>query len=88
MNEDSKPQTDFMQLHKELGDLSKKVDKVLQALMGDEEIMHQGLISKVEQHERWIHGQKLFRAKVLGVALGSGTLGGVLIELLFKYLGI
>jgi len=73
-------------LHSEIKTLSIKVDRVLRTLVGDEEMAQEGLVHKVQKHEEFIESQKLLMAKVSGIAIGSGVLGGVIMDAIYKYL--
>lgn len=71
-------------LHKEMKDVSLKVDRILRTLIGDEEMAQEGLVVKVERHEQWIESQKVVLAKIFGIAIGSGIFGGAIIQLFMK----
>lgn len=73
-------------IHAEIQLLNKKIDRVLLTLVGDEEMMQEGLVKKVERHERYIQKQKLQVAKFTGIATGMGILGGFIVQLLMKLL--
>lgn len=68
----------------DLAELRKITDRILRTLIGDEEMAQEGLVYKVERHERYINRQKLFWAKISGIAIGGGAVGGFLRELIFK----
>ena len=71
-------------LHKEMKDVSLKVDRILRTLIGDEEMAQEGLVVKVERHEQWIESQKVILAKIFGIAIGSGIFGGAIIQMFMK----
>jgi hypothetical protein len=73
-------------IHQEIQLLNRKIDRVLLTLIGDNEMMQEGLVKKVERHERYIQKQKLQLAKFTGIAIGMGTLGGFIVQLVMKYL--
>jgi hypothetical protein len=73
-------------LHTEIKTLSGKVDRVLRTLIGDEEMAQEGLVQKVQKHEEFIENQKLLMAKVSGIAIGSGVLGGLIMDAIYKFL--
>lgn len=75
---------EFLALHKELKDLTSKVDRILRTLIGDEDMGQTGLVSKVQKHEDWIESQKLVWAKIFGIAMGSGLFGGIVTQLVMK----
>lgn len=78
--------TELTLLHSELRDLSTKVDRVLRTLVGDEQMAQEGLVHKVQKHEEFIENQKLLMAKVSGIAIGSGVLGGIIMDAIYKFL--
>ena len=71
-------------LHKDIQGLTGKVDRVLRTLIGDVEMEQEGLVTKVANHEKWIQQQKLLLAKVAGMAIGGGVVGGLVLELILK----
>jgi hypothetical protein len=85
-NANTKNQGDIVALHKEMKDISMKVDRILRTLIGDEEMAQDGLVAKVSKHEDWIEKQKLVFAKIFGIAIGSGVFGGAIIQLIMKLL--
>lgn len=68
----------------ELAELRKVTDRILRTLVGDEEMAQEGLVSKVKKHEEYIESQKLFWAKLSGIAIGGGAIGGFILNLLTK----
>lgn len=85
MNRPSNSPINFDILHQDIQDLNSKVDRVLRTLIGDAEMEQEGLVSKVAKHEKFIVQQKLLMAKFSGVAIGAGALGGILFEVILKY---
>lgn len=73
-------------IHKEIKSLNGKIDRILRTLIGDEEMAQEGLVSKVDRHEKWIENQNLWMAKIMGIAVGSGLLGGFVGQVILKYL--
>lgn len=76
---------EIVAIHQELKDLASKVDRILRTLIGDEDMGQTGLVAKVQKHEDWITEQKLVWAKVFGIAIGSGIFGGVITQLVVKF---
>lgn len=76
---------EIVAIHQELKDLASKVDRILRTLIGDEDMGQTGLVSKVQKHEEWIEQQKLVWAKVFGIAIGSGIFGGIVTQLIMKF---
>lgn len=83
-NANPKNQSEIVALHKEMKEISMKVDRILRTLIGDEEMAQEGLVVKVERHEQWIESQKVVLAKIFGIAIGSGVFGGAIIQMLMK----
>ncbi len=77
---------EIVAIHQELKDLASKVDRILRTLIGDEDMGQTGLVSKVQKHDDWIEQQKLVWAKVFGIAVGSGLFGGIVTQLVMKFL--
>ena len=44
----------------------------------------EGLVTKVDRHEKFIESQKLLMAKITGIAIGSGVFGGLVTQLIIK----
>jgi hypothetical protein len=70
---------EYTQLKKELDELKTSVDeqgetlhKIHNAIVGDKDFGHEGLVQLVRKHERWIESQKYMWAKIYGgIAVGS-----------------
>jgi hypothetical protein len=77
---------EIVAIHQEIKDLASKVDRILRTLIGDEDMGQTGLVSKVQKHDDWIEQQKLVWAKVFGIAVGSGLFGGIVTQLIMKYM--
>jgi len=77
---------EIVAIHQEIKDLASKVDRILRTLIGDEDMGQTGLVSKVQKHDDWIEEQKLVWAKVFGIAVGSGLFGGIVTQLIMKYM--
>jgi hypothetical protein len=71
-------------IHKEIKNLNGKIDRILRTLIGDEEMAQEGLVTKVDRHEKFIESQKLLMAKITGIAIGSGVFGGLVTQLIIK----
>lgn len=83
-NANPKNQIEIVAIHKEMKEISMKVDRILRTLIGDEEMAQEGLVAKVAKHENWIESQKVVLAKIFGIAIGSGVFGGAIIQLIMK----
>ena len=73
-------------IHEELQEMNKKIDRIYHVLIGDDEMKIEGLVSKVQKHDKYIQNQRLQVAKLSGIATVAGVLGGLLIQLLIKML--
>jgi hypothetical protein len=71
-------------IHEELQDMNKKIDRIYNVLIGDEQMKIEGLVDKVAQHDKFIQRQKISQAKIAGIATGMGIVGGVLVEMIMK----
>jgi hypothetical protein len=71
-------------IHREIKQINKKLDRVLLTLLGDEDMNIDGLVAKVAQHEKYIQKQKLFFAKMGGIATAMGVIGGLIVQLILK----
>ena len=72
-------------IHKEIKNLNSKIDRILRTLIGDEEMAQEGLVTKVDRHEKFIENQKLLIAKIMGIAIGSGLFGGFITQMIVKF---
>lgn len=79
-------QDDMQTIHKEIQQINKKLDRVLLTLLGDEDMNIDGLVAKVASHEKYIQKQKLFLAKMGGMATAMGVIGGLIVQLILKLL--
>lgn len=79
-------QDDMQTIHKEIQQINKKLDRVLLTLLGDEDMNIDGLVAKVASHEKYIQKQKLFLAKMGGMATAFGVIGGLIVQLILKLL--
>lgn len=73
-------------IHEELQNMNKKIDRIYNVLIGDDEMKIEGLVDKVQKHDKYIQNQRLQVAKLSGIATVAGVLGGLLIQLLIKLL--
>jgi len=71
-------------IHEELQELNKKIDRIYNVLIGDEQMKIEGLVDKVAQHDRFIQKQKISQARIAGIATGMGIVGGILVEMIMK----
>jgi hypothetical protein len=73
-------------IHKEIKNLNGKIDRILRTLIGDDEMAQEGLVTKVDRHDKFIESQKLLMAKITGIAIGSGVFGGLVTQLIIKFM--
>lgn len=77
---------EILKIHLEVKSLNAKIDRILRTLIGDEEMAQEGLVNKVDRHEKYIEGQKLLMAKIMGIAIGSGLFGGIVGQFVLEYI--
>lgn len=78
--------SEFAAIHEEMREINNNLQRILRTLIGDEQMAQEGLVSKVAKHEAFIEQQKLLVAKLSGVALAAGVIGGIIVELVIKNL--
>lgn len=77
---------EYKELKKDIEDLTESLQKqgeclqkIYNAVVGDEKFGHQGLVEMVRKHERWIEKQKYLWAKIWGgIAVGSAIVGYII----------
>ena len=82
---------EYTSLKKELDDLKTSVDeqgetlkKIHNAIVGDKDFGHDGLVQLVRKHEKWIESQKYMWAKIYGgIAVGSALIS-IIIKFILK----
>jgi hypothetical protein len=73
-------------IHEELQDMNKKIDRIYNVLIGDDEMKIEGLVSKVQKHDKYIQNQRLQVARLSGIAATAGVIGGLIVQLILKAL--
>jgi hypothetical protein len=86
MTNDINTTEEIICIHKEIKNLNGKIDRILRTLIGDEEMAQEGLVNKVDRHEKYIESQKLLLAKIMGIAIGSGLFGGIVGQIVIEYI--
>lgn len=86
MAKDINTTEEIIGIHKEIKNLNGKIDRILRTLIGDEEMAQEGLVNKVDRHEKYIESQKLLLAKIMGIAIGSGLFGGIVGQIVIEYI--
>lgn len=75
-----------MDLKREIDELKALVDKqsetlrkIHNAIVGDKEFGHEGLVEMAKKHDDWIDAQKYMWAKIYGgIIVGSSAIGYIL----------
>jgi hypothetical protein len=73
-------------IHEQLQDMNKKIDRIYHVLIGDDEMKIEGLVSKVQKHDKYIQNQRLQVARLSGIAATAGVIGGLIVQLILKAL--
>jgi len=73
-------------IHEQLQDMDKKIDRIYNVLIGDDEMKIEGLVSKVQKHDKYIQNQRLQVARLGGIATAAGVVGGLLVQFILKFL--
>jgi hypothetical protein len=71
-------------IHEELQNMNKKIDRIYHVLIGDDEMKIEGLVSKVQKHDKYISNQRLQVARLGGIATAAGVVGGLIVQLIIK----
>jgi hypothetical protein len=73
-------------IHEELQNMNKKIDRIYHVLIGDDEMKIEGLVSKVQKHDKYIQNQRLQVARLGGIATAAGIVGGLIVQFILKLL--
>lgn len=79
-------ETEITLIHEELQNMNKKIDRIYHVLIGDDEMKIEGLVSKVQKHDKYINNQRLQVARLGGIATAAGVVGGLLVQLVLRLL--
>ena len=71
-------------IHEQLQGMDKKIDRIYNVLIGDDQMKIEGLVSKVQKHDKYIQNQRLQVARLGGIATAAGVVGGLLVQLIIK----
>lgn len=71
-------------IHEQLQGMEKKIDRIYNVLIGDDEMKIEGLVSKVQKHDKYIQNQRLQVARLGGIATAAGIVGGLIVQLIIK----
>ena len=77
-------ETEIALIHEELQNMNKKIDRIYNVLIGDDQMKIEGLVSKVQKHDKYIQNQRLQVARFSGIATAAGVVGGLLVQLILK----
>ena len=73
-------------IHEQLQEMDKKIDRIYNVLIGDNEMKIEGLVSKVQKHDKYIQNQRLQVARLGGIATAAGVVGGLIVQFILKML--
>ena len=79
-------ETEIALIHEQLQEMDKKIDRIYNVLIGDDEMKIEGLVSKVQKHDKYIQNQRLQVARLGGIATAAGIIGGLIVQLILKML--
>jgi hypothetical protein len=77
-------ETEIALIHEQLQEMDKKIDRIYNVLIGDDEMKIEGLVSKVQKHDKYIQNQRLQVARLSGIAATAGVIGGLIVQLVLK----
>ena len=73
-------------IHEQLQEMDKKIDCIYNVLIGDDQMKIEGLVSKVQKHDKYIQNQRLQVARLGGIATAAGVVGGLIVQFVLKFL--
>jgi hypothetical protein len=79
-------ETEIQLIHEQLQEMDKKIDRIYNVLIGDDQMKIEGLVSKVQKHDKYIQNQRLQVARLGGIATAAGIVGGLIVQLILKAL--
>jgi hypothetical protein len=71
-------------IHEQLQGMDKKIDRIYNVLIGDDQMKIEGLVSKVQKHDKYIQNQRLQVARLGGIATAAGVVGGLIVQLVLR----
>jgi hypothetical protein len=77
-------ETEIALIHEQLQGMDKKIDRIYNVLIGDDQMKIEGLVSKVQKHDKYIQNQRLQVARLGGIATAAGIVGGLIVQLILK----
>ena len=77
-------ETEIVLIHEQLQEMDKKIDRIYNVLIGDDQMKIEGLVSKVQKHDKYIQNQRLQVARLGGIATAAGIVGGLIVQLIIK----
>jgi hypothetical protein len=79
-------ETEIALIHEQLQEMDKKIDRIYNVLIGDDEMKIECLVSKVQKHDKYIQNQRLQVARLGGIATAAGVVGGLIVQFVLKFL--
>jgi len=73
-------------IHEQLQEMDKKIDRIYNVLIGDDQMKIEGLVSKVQKHDKYIQNQRLQVARLGGIATAAGVVGGLIVQFILKFI--
>ena len=77
-------ETEITLIHEQLQEMDKKIDRIYNVLIGDDQMKIEGLVSKVQKHDKYIQNQRLQVARLGGIATAAGVVGGLVVQLVLR----
>jgi hypothetical protein len=77
-------ETEIQLIHEQLQEMDKKIDRIYNVLIGDDQMKIEGLVSKVQKHDKYIQNQRLQVARLGGIATAAGVVGGLIVQLVLR----
>ena len=77
-------ETEIALIHEQLQGMDKKIDRIYNVLIGDDQMKIEGLVSKVQKHDKYKNNQRLQVARLGGIATAAGIVGGLIVQLILK----
>lgn len=80
----------YIELKKEIDEIKKSVDeqgltinKIHQAIVGDKDFGHEGIVDIIKRHDVFIESQKNMWAKIYGGIIVGSSIIGFLVKIIF-----
>ena len=66
-------------MEKKLEELTNDVREIRNALIGNKDLGHKGLVHKVNSHDEYIHNDRKLKAKALGIFIGLQAVWAIIV---------